>query len=315
MKLFSQNRNSRIDIQEINQMARNPARFVNDCEISYETQLLELVDRVADTKGARIILLAGPSSSGKTTTAHKIATYLQQEKKQAYVVSLDDFYLGMENYPKLPDGTPDMETVDALDVPLINETLSTLVKTGKAVFPTFDFENSCRGKETNLIEVGDEGFIVMEGLHALNPRLVESLPPDACYRAYVSTRTVYMDGEREVLAPKDARLIRRMVRDHKFRGRAAVKTLIGWEDVLDGEEKYIYPFRDTVDYKIDSSFDYEGCIFHHYVMPMISELKSAENYKGKVREIVDALVAFEDIDFRFVPQKSLLREFIGDSVF
>jgi uridine kinase len=118
-----------------------------------------------------------------------------------------------------------------------------------------------------------------------------------------------------VLAPKDARLIRRMVRDHKFRGRAAVKTLIGWEDVLDGEEKYIYPFRDTVDYKIDSSFDYEGCIFHHYVMPMISELKSAENYKGKVREIVDALVAFEDIDFRFVPQKSLLREFIGDSVF
>ena len=315
MKLVFQNRNSRIDLQEINQLARNPAHFIGECEAMYETQLRELAERVINDASVRIVLLAGPSSSGKTTTAHKIAGYLEQEGAQAFVVSLDDFYLGMEFYPKLPDGTPDMEAVDSLDLPLINETLSTLIRTGRAVFPIFDFERSCRSEATNLLEVGEHGYIVMEGLHALNPRLVEALPQQALFRAYVSTRTVYLDGETEVLTPKDARLIRRMVRDHKFRGRSPLETLVGWRDVLDGEEKYIYPFRDTSDCKVDSALDYEGCIFHHYVLPMIGELKKAEVYKGKVREIVDALEAFDDIDFRFVPKKSLLREFIGDSVF
>jgi len=311
MKLVYENRDSRIDLQEVNQLARQPARFITDCEAAYETQLQELVRRMRERAHARILLLAGPSSSGKTTTAHKLAAYLEQAGAQAHVVSLDDFYLGMEFYPKLPDGTPDMESVDSLDLPLINETLSTLLQTGRALFPTFDFERSCRGEAQNLIELGENGVIVMEGLHALNPRLVEALPQDALYRAYVSTRTVYLDGEREVLTPKDARLIRRMVRDHKFRGRSPVDTLVGWKDVLDGEEKYIYPFRDSVDYRIDSAFDYEGCVFHHYILPMIEELKKETVYRGKVRQIVDLLEAFDDIDFRYIPKHSLLREFIG----
>lgn len=312
MKIINKDKNSRIDIREINLMARQPAQFVAACENAYESQITGLAQMAAARESCRIILLAGPSSSGKTTTAHKIAGAIRALGTPAQVVSLDDFFLGMEFYPKLPDGTPDMETVDALDLPLINETFSTLLRDGKALFPTFDFTNSCRAKEQNLIELGDHGMIVVEGLHALNPRLVEALDPDALFRAYVSTRTVYLDGEKELLTPKDARLIRRMVRDHNFRGRSPLGTLLGWKDVLDGEEKYIYPFRDTVDYKIDSSFDYEGCVFHHYILPMIEELKDNAVYKGKVRQIVDLLEAFEDIDYLYIPKNSLLREFIGE---
>ncbi len=313
MKIISKDRNSRIDIREINLMARQPARFISDCENAYESQIMELARLTASRSHCRIVLLAGPSSSGKTTTAHKITQALEQLGVPAQVVSLDDFFLGMEFYPKLPDGTPDMESVDALDLPLINETFSTLLREGTAMFPTFDFTVSRRAEKQNRIELGEHGVIVVEGLHALNPRLVEALDPDALLRVYVSTRTVYLDGEREVLTPKDARLIRRMVRDHNFRGRRPLETLLGWKDVLDGEKKYIYPFRDTVDYKIDSSFDYEGCVFHHYILPMLEELKDDAVYRGKVRQIVDLLEAFDDIDYLYIPKKSLLREFIGDT--
>lgn len=313
MKIISKVKNSHIDITEINTLAKKPGDFIAQCEKGYFDQINEIVEQVLSSNGRyRIVLLAGPSSSGKTTTAHKISEAFAKNGVHAPVVSLDDFFLGIANYPKLPDGTPDMETVEALDLPLINTTLGCLLKEGRATFPVFDFNNSTRSDQTNEVQLGERGVLVVEGLHALNPRLVEVLDQNVLYRAYVSTRTKYMDGETEVLTPKDARLIRRMVRDHNFRNRSPLETLLAWEDVLDGEEKYIYPFRDSVDYKIDSSLDYEGCVFHHYILPMIESLKDNRVYSGKVKQIVDLLEAFDDIDYHYIPEDSLLREFIGN---
>ncbi|MBR6736486.1 MAG: nucleoside kinase [Oscillospiraceae bacterium] len=312
MKIIIENKNSRIQMSEINELAKEPEKFVLACEETYNSQLRALVDKLMADKKRCVVLLAGPSSSGKTTTAHKITELLKERGRPAHVISLDDFFLGMEYYPKLPDGTPDTECVEALDLPLINETFSTLVSTGKAVFPTFDFTTSSRGKDTYTVELGEDGVVVVEGLHALNPRLVEALPPDTLFRAYVSTRTVYLDGEREVLTPKDARFVRRMVRDHYFRGRAPIDTLLGWKDVLGGEEKYIYPFRDTVDHKIDSSFDYEACVFHHYVLPILEDLKKNTVSHAKAYQLVNMLEEFDDIDYKYIPENSLLREFIGN---
>ena len=312
MKLISRQKNSIIQISEINLLARYPEFFISECEKGYQHQINEVVDLILESQGRyRVVLLAGPSSSGKTTTAHKISEEFGRRGVSAPVVSLDDFFLGMEFYPKLPDGSPDMEAVDALDLPLINETLRELLETGHATFPTFDFERSCRGGEVNEITLGEKGVLVMEGLHAINPRLVEVLDPSSLFRVYVSTRTAYLDGETEVLSPKDARLIRRMVRDHNFRNRSPLETLLAWEDVLDGEEKYIYPFRDSVDYKIDSMLDYEGCVFHHYILPMLGEMKDDSVFAGKVRQIVEILEVFDDIDYSYIPENSLLREFIG----
>ena len=314
MKIISSVENSHIDMTDINQMAKTPEKFIAHCESGYFKQIDAVVEQVVNSKGRyRVLLLAGPSSSGKTTTAHKLAEAFAGHGIHAPVASLDDFFLGMANYPILPDGTPDMETVEALDLPLINTTLKTLMDTGSAVFPVFDFNFSCRSQETNEITLGDNGVLVIEGLHALNPRLVEMLDPNALYRVYVSTRTKYMSGDTEILTPKDARLIRRMVRDHNFRNRLPLETLLKWEDVLDGEEKYIYPFRDGVDYKINSSLDYEGCVFHHYILPMLNDLKDAGAYSSKVKQIVDILEAFDDIDYCHIPEDSLLREFIGSS--
>ena len=313
MKIISKVKNSHIDIAEINELAKNPATFIAQCEKGYFDQINEIVEQVLSSDGRyRIVLLAGPSSSGKTTTAYKISEAFAKNGVHAPVVSLDDFFLGMASYPKLPDGTPDMESVEALDLPLVNSTLGCLLGQGCATFPVFDFNNSTRSDQTNAVQLGERGVLVVEGLHALNPRLVEVLDQNVLYRAYVSTRTKYMNGETEVLTPKDTRLIRRMVRDHNFRNRSPLETLLAWEDVLDGEEKHIYPFRDSVDYKIDSSLDYEGSVFHHYILPMIESLKDNRVYSGKVKQIVDLLEAFDDIDYRYIPEDSLLREFIGN---
>ena len=312
MKVIDQNKNLKIDIKAINNFAKNPASFVADCESAYSTQLDNLVHKVQDGFGRyRIIALAGPSSSGKTTTAHKLSQAFDKRGICAPVVSLDDFYLGKMFYPKLPNGQPDMESVDALDLPLINKTLKALIEDGVASFPIFGFEKSCRSDKSNVISLGEDEVVIIEGIHALNPRLVEMLDKDKIFRAYVSTRTKYMLEDAEVLTPKDVRLIRRMVRDHNFRGRAPVDTLLGWQEVLDGEEKYIYPFRDDVEFKINSAIDYEGCVFHHYIHPIIEELNKKEISLGKLKDLFEILEMFDDIDSCYIPDDSLLREFVG----
>ena len=300
-----------MDIDNINDAVKNPQVFIKHCEEDYESQLENLVSDVING-GYRIVMLAGPSSSGKTTTANKISAHFKSHGVSAPVVSLDDFFLGLASYPKLPDGSPDMESVDALDLPCINQCFSTLLSCGEAEFPLFDFETSSRKAESTTLQLEATGVLIVEGLHAINPKLSESLNADDLYLAYVSTRTQYNKGENIVLTPKETRLIRRMVRDHNFRNKSPLVTLKSWANILDGEEKYIYPFRDKANFKIDSSMDYEGCIFHHYILPIIkAEMIDDDDYNDAVGNIVWILEQFDDIDFEFVPQNSLLREFIG----
>ena len=313
MKIINKYKNSHIDISEINELVKNPQMFIARCEKDYYHQIDRVVERVLDSRGRiRVILLAGPSSSGKTTTANKLSEEFFKIGINAPVVSLDDFFLGKENYPKLPDGSPDMVALEALDLPLINKLVKELMETGEAVFPTFDFATSRRSDVTHTVTLGEGGVLILEGLHAINPRLLDSISENKIFRLFVSVRTKYLDDEKEVLVPKDVRLIRRMVRDHKFRNHSPLETLLGWRDVLDGEEKYIYPYRDSVDFKIDSALDYEACVFHHYILPMLESLKDDAVYSGKVKQVVDILEAFDDIDYTYIPKNSLLREFIGE---
>lgn len=312
MKMFLDEKNLVVPIEEVNRRAADPPIFIEQCEAGYHTQLDELVNRVLESNGVyRVVLLAGPSSSGKTTTAHKLSERFAANGMHAPVVSLDDFFMGLVFYPKLPDGTPDMEAVEALDLPLINATLKQLVETGEADFPVFDFTTSSRSDQINHIALGAQGVLIVEGLHALNPRLVEVLDPKTLFRSYVSPHTKYTLDGREVLSPKDMRLIRRMVRDYNFRNRSPLETLLAWEDVLDGEEKYIHPFRDTVDYKIDSALDYESCVFHNYILPIIDSVKADKGFSGKAEQIINILEIFLDISERHIPPDSLLREFVG----
>ena len=310
MKTVLPQGNSHIDMSVINKCAKDPERFVESCERDYASQICSAVNEIIYT-GSKVVMLAGPSSSGKTTTAHKLSRCFYERGINAPVVSLDDFFLGRAHYRRLPNGQLDMESINTLDLKLINELFPKLVHTGEADFPLFDFETSSRKEEVNHIVLGKNDVLIVEGLHALNPLLTENLTAGEVYKVYVSTRTVFTYKGEDVLTPKDNRLIRRMVRDHNFRSRAPKKTLDDWTNVLAGEEENIYVFRDEADFKIDSSLNYEGCIFHHYILPLVKELKSDPTYGGKIRQIVEILEAFDDIDFSHIPEDSLLREFIG----
>jgi uridine kinase len=314
MKKVAEFRNTVSEIDKINRAAQNdPAAFVQKCERDYETQLSRVCDLALETKGERplVILLAGPSSSGKTTTAHKLSRLFCGKGVQAPAISLDDFFLGKSQYPLLPDGRPDMESVRALDIELVNRCLSTLVSSGEALFPQFDFETSARRPESIMVRLNPGDALIVEGLHALNPVLVEKLGEDSLFKVYVSTRTKFMREGREILTPKDTRLIRRMVRDHNFRGHSPLSTLSMWDEVLEGEKSYIYPYRDDVDAKIDSALDYEPCIFHHDILPLVRPLLDEPACGGKICQIIEILEEFYDLEMEWVPADSLLREFIG----
>ena len=310
MKTVLPTGNSHIDMEVINKCAKNPETFIANCERDYDSQINSVVNEII-YNGSKVVMLAGPSSSGKTTTAHKISKCFSERGIKAPVISLDDFFLGKAHYKRLPNGLLDMESVDTLDLKLINEVFSELTATGEADFPLFDFEKSSRKDEVNHICLGENDVLVVEGLHALNPLLTQSIDASEVYKVYVSTRTQFTYKGMEVLTPKDNRLIRRIIRDHNFRNRPPKKTLDDWVNVLAGEEKYIYQFRDSADFKIDSSLNYEGCVFHHYILPLVDELKGDPTYGGKIRRIVEILEAFDDIDFSHIPKDSLLREFIG----
>lgn len=312
MKTIYPDRNSYVELDYINDSVEKNAReFVLKCERDFEAQLDVLVESFLQTDGKKILMLAGPSSSGKTTTAFKLSERFEKLGHLAPVVSLDEFFLGLDNYPKLADGSPDMESVYALDVPHVRKCLDDLINKGEAAFPKFDFATSSRLSEENIIKLGNEDLLIIEGIHSLNPILIDELDVGALYRAYISTRTRVVDGDKYIYSPKDARLIRRMIRDQYFRGHTALNTLLKWHNVLEGEEKYIYPYRDLVDFKIDSSLEYEAGVFHEFLKKVIDELDPDNPQHQELCRLIECLKYFGTVHADLVPKNSLLREFIG----
>ena len=212
-----------VELGLLNVAAQLPQKFVEYCEHDYAARVQQAAVQVRQS-GARVVMLTGPSSSGKTTTAHKLAAALRGAGVESAVVSLDNFFKNVQDYPRLPDGRPDYESVDALDIPAILRALASLIETGRAEIPDFDFNREQRVCGTLEVSVG-RGVAVVEGIHALNPRLVAGLPAGSVYKVYAGLREEYSHGGQRILPTRDVRLARRMVRDHKFRGHSLEKTL------------------------------------------------------------------------------------------
>lgn len=301
-----------IDLKELAPLATHPTEEVAKWEGRYEGQLAHLADTLAQSHGeVRVLLLSGPSASGKTTTAYKISALLGERGIEAPVVSLDDFFIGVDSYPRLPDGTPDFESIDCLDRELFTVTIQCLLNYGKAVFPVYDFTLGTRSDEVRNISLGAGNILIIEGIHALNPLLSRDLPQNKLFKAYVSVVSPFTDGEEELLAPREVRLIRRMTRDNFYRGYPPHLTLERWENVLDGEKRWILPFRGEAQLEIDSAIGYEPCIFGHFLLPALAgeELEQFSQVLGKLRE---ALARFPVLPRRHIPKHSLLREFISE---
>lgn len=314
MRDIDERRYSRVDISSVNKMARkDPQLFVDSSEEYYNTQVMAAATMIKVNPEYRFVLLCGPSASGKTTTAHKLKHRLMALGAGARVVSMDNFYRGMENYEKLDDGTVDMESFSTVDLETLNRKFQELLEQGRSKFPIFDFASQERHMDAHDISLGDNDVLIMEGIHALNPQVLCNIPHKNIFRIYVSVRTKFMCGDETVLVPKDIRLIRRLVRDSKFRSYAPQHTISYWPYVLEGEKRNIDLYRDNVNLKMDNTIDYEVCVWHEMLRSLLASCDTAElEAHPKLCSIFDTLNLFECVSPTLIPGNSLLREFIGE---
>ena len=297
-----------VEIGLINTAAETPSSFVCHCEIEYESRVIAAA---AESKGSecKLIMLTGPSASGKTTTAHKLKDALARSGTHSVVVSLDDFYKNLDDYPRLPDGTKDYENVEALDIEEIHRCLLALIETGVSDFPEFDFKTESRLEKRNRIEL-QGGIVIVEGIHALNPLLTNVLPEGSVYKIYAGLREEYSHGGQRFLPTRDIRLARRLVRDSKFRGHSLEKTIQMWPLVCEGEDMYIKSFKSYADLLLDTSFSYEICVLAPHLVSMQGAL--GDTVLGRqLDSLAERFSLCAAITDKYIPPQSMLREFIG----
>lgn len=302
----------RYTLEKINGFAKNPAEFLSCCSAEYHKKADAAASEIFCDKSKKIVMLAGPSSSGKTTTAKILSEDICALGGKAYTVSLDDFYHPHSvGYPLDENGKPDYECVEALDIELLHVKLGELIEKGKTSLPVFDFKSGERINNAKTIELAENDVIIVEGLHALNPVITDTLSEKNLYKIYVSVSSrVYNENGEALLSKRDLRFIRRMVRDFSFRSTPVERTFEIWQSVTRGEDKYLFPFEDLADIKINSFHPCEPCVFAQRAINLLGHVENPE-YKEKALRLTKTLSLFDKTDYFLLPADSLLREFTG----
>lgn len=286
-------------------------KLIEQSEKHYSDQLDRAAQSIFDDREKRIVMLAGPSASGKTTTAGLIESRLERLGAQTFTVSLDDFYHDQRDAVVGEDGKPDYESVRALDVELVDSCLSRIITTGSARMPRFDFVSGKRVGFTEPITLGEDDVLIVEGIHALNPEITDGLPQESLAKLYVSVSSRIADDSGEVLMTKrDLRFVRRLVRDYYHRASSVERTYDLWGGVQRGEDKYIFPYSTLADIKIDSLHAYEPCVFRTLAEPMLKSVKPDSVWYSDACTMLEKLSRFEPVSVASVPENSLLNEFI-----
>lgn len=283
-------------------------------DIMIDNNLYEIAkDVIKENK--RIVLIAGPSSSGKTTTSKKMSLYLESLGYNAKPISLDDFFVERDQTPLDEDGKRDYECLESLDLELFNNTLASLLNGEEVHMPRFDFIKGEKEFSTDPFQVTENDILVIEGLHALNPNLIKSNLTDSCYKIYISPLTPLNVDRHNYISTTDNRLLRRIVRDFRTRGRSCEASLATWASVRRGEEKYIFPYTDTCDAILNTAYVYEIGVLKVYVEPLLLSISVDSDYYLEARRLIDELNSFYTIPSEYVSRDNLLREFIGGSSF
>ncbi len=301
-------------LNEINKRAAEcPKEFIKACNNEYIENITDIANRIEADDDIIIVAIAGPSGSGKTTTAHILRDKLEALGETTAVVSLDDFYLPDVNLPVMPDGSYDIESVNALDIVLIKQCFQEIISSGKANLPRYDFKTKSRIPNDKQLDIGGHGIVIVEGLHAMNPLITDLVPRKNILKIYISVnRSVDDQNGVQMLSSRQIRLIRRVLRDDRFRGSTATETLHLWNNVIDGERKYLYCFKDTADIHLVTFHPYELGVYRERFCKMRSTVnKNAPCYEYFI-DTANALERFNAIDSNLVPSDSLIREFIGD---
>jgi uridine kinase len=301
----------------INEMIESghAAELVAEGERYHAEQLTRIVEDICSRPNVRIILIAGPSSSGKTSTSHRLCLELLAQGKQPVALSLDNWYLNGELTPLKVDGTKDYESVYAIDLEQLENDLKALVVGKEIALPTFNFAEEKREYPGETLSLEKESVLVMEGIHALNPILTRHLDDSQKYKIFAAPMSpVSLDGVTWIPTYVH-RLLRRMSRDFRTRGKSPLQTIAGWADVREGETKWIEPFRDQADAQFDTSMLYELPAIRYTVETALQSVPAvAEEYKV-AEKLLYYLSFFEPLEASYIPRTSILREFIGGSQF
>lgn len=281
-------------------------------EARFEKQLGDVAERVI-RDGRKFIFLAGPSSSGKTTTAYRIGIQLRAFGVEPRIISADDYFTPVAQRPLLPDGSPDLESIRAVDVELFNSDMVRLLSGETVELPEFNFvtqDREYRGKKITLTE---NTVLIVEGIHCLNPIFSQRIPKEKKLKLFVSAMTPLCISDMNPIATSDCRLLRRMIRDHRTRGRSAEMTIAGWDEVRKGEEENIFPFQEEADITLNSAMIYELSALKTYVEPLLFGIEPDSPQYDEARRLLKFLSFVLSIPNDLIPATSILREFIGGS--
>ena len=305
---------SAADLNDI--IARGDARtFIRVNEALQERAIAQIAERII-ARGARVVFIAGPSSSGKTTFANRLSIQLRVSGKHPVAISLDNYYLNREDVPLGEDGTADLECLEAIDVPLFNEQLIELLAGREVELPRYSFQTGSREAAGVSMRASQDDILLVEGIHGLNDRLSCDIPSELKFRVYVSALTQLNLDCHNRIRTTDVRLMRRMVRDSRTRATNALETMKMWDNVRAGEEKYIFPFQEKADVMFNTSLLYEIAVLKKYAYPMLHAIGKDSPYYTRSRRLCKFLHYFKDLDEESeIPPTSILREFIGGCSF
>lgn len=291
----------------------NTKELIHLSETMQNYKLLSIAEEIA-LNNYKVILLSGPSSSGKTTTAMKLSLYLRSLGLNPTELSIDDYFHDREDTPLGPDGNPDFESLKAVNVKLFDNQVSKLLKGNKVTIPTFNFVTGKKEYQRS-VSLEENGILIVEGLHALNEELLTNIPKKEKYKIYVSPLTYLNIDNDNRISMTDLRLLRRIVRDSRTRGYSPSTTINTWDRVRKGEEKYVFPYQDCADVIFNSSLAYETGVLRVYTEPLLYTIKETDSEYQTAQRLLELLKCALSIPSEDVPKDSILREFIGGSYF
>lgn len=295
--------------------ANHATDIINISEALQEKKIAKIAEEIASRKGVKLVLLAGPSSSGKTTSCKRLSIQLAVNGLKPLQISLDDYFVDREKTPKDASGEYDYESIYALDLDLINEQFNALFRGEEVELPKYDFQSGKSKKSVNKLKMNDNNVLVVEGIHALNPELTAHIPQEQIFRVYASALTTILLDNHNYIPTTDNRLLRRIIRDYKYRGVSAQETIHRWPSVRAGENKWIFPFQENADAMLNTAMLYELAVIKTQAEPLLQQVpENCEEYAEAYR-LLKFLKYFKGIPYNNLPPTSLLREFLGGSSF
>ena len=302
-------------MNEVVRNKKNASSLIKVAEALQEKKIVAIADEIAKRENVKLVLIAGPSSSGKTTFSKRLSVQMAVNGQQPIALSMDDYFVPREQTPRDENGDFDFEALNAVDLELFNKQVNQLMAGEEVELPYYNFETGLREYRGNKIKLGEKGILVIEGIHALNPELTSKIPSDTIFRVYISALTTISFDNHNWIPTTDNRLLRRIIRDYNYRGYSAIDTISRWDKVMAGEEKWIFPYQENADMVFNSALLFEICVLKKFAEPILSEVPQNSPHYSEVHRLQKFLKYFAIVPEVELPLTSLLREFLGGSTF